>query len=134
MDSTAYEIGPMAAVADIDADGRLDVAVSDGGARVMLFANRASGDRPWVCITLTGKRSNRGAVGALIRFRQAGRPTIRRDVMPRSHAQDYGHVSCTGLFEDGAVDVEVCWPRIGDASCSSHPGLAARRVHAITEE
>ena len=35
MDSTAYEIGPMAAVADIDADGRLDVAVSDGGARVV---------------------------------------------------------------------------------------------------
>ena len=134
MDSTAYEIGPMAAVADIDADGRLDVAVSDGGARVMLFANRASGERPWVCITLTGKRSNRGAVGALIRFRQAGRPTIRRDVMPRSHAQDYGHVSCTGLFEDSAVDVKVCWPWTGDASCSSHPGLAARRVHAVTEE
>ena len=125
----------MAAVADIDADGRLDVAVSDGGARVMLtFANRASGDRPWVCVTLVGTRSNRGAVGALISFRQAGHRTIRRDVMPRSHAQDYGHASCTGLFEDGAVDVEVCWPRAGDDSCSSHPGLATRRSHVVTEE
>ena len=89
MDSVAYEVGPLAAVADIDADGRLDVAVSDGGARVMLtFANRASGDRPWVCATLVGTRSNRGAVGALISFRQAGHRTIRagtscRGPMPR---------------------------------------------------
>ena len=51
-DSEAGLVGPMAAVADIDGDGRLDVAVTDGGSRVMLFANRAGGDRPWVRLTL----------------------------------------------------------------------------------
>ena len=118
-DSESGLVGPMAAVADIDGDGRLDVAVTDGGSRVMLFANRAGGDRPWVCVTPAGTRSNRGAVGALIRFHQGGR-TIRRDVMPRSMAQDFGPTSCTGLYEDGDVDVEICWPRDGDGRCSFH--------------
>ena len=86
-----------------------------------------------MCVTPAGTRSNRGAVGALIRFHQGGR-TIRRDVMPRSMAQDFGPTSCTGLYEDGDVDVEICWPREGDGRCSFHRRLAARQTHLITEE
>ena len=85
-----------------------------------------------MCVTPAGTRSNRGAVGALVRFHQGGR-TIRRDVMPRSMAQDFGPTSCTGLYEDGDVDVEICWPREGDGRCSFHRRLAARQTHLITE-
>jgi len=53
--------------------------------------------------------------------------------MPRSMAQDFGPTSCTGLYEDGDVDVEICWPREGDGRCSFHRRLAARQTHLITE-
>ena len=54
--------------------------------------------------------------------------------LTRSMAQDFGPTSCTGLYEDGDVDVEICWPREGDGRCSFHRRLAARQTHLITEE
>ena len=62
------------------------------------------------------------------------RTRTRTLTLTRSMAQDFGPTSCTGLYEDGDVDVEICWPREGDGRCSFHRRLAARQTHLITEE
>ena len=124
-------MGFVGVVADVDRDGRMDVAVNDAGSRVMLFKN-ASPRRPWICVSAQGTRSNRGAIGALIRISQGDR-VARRDVSASSPAQDYGGVSCSGLWEDAPARVQVCWPRGDDAGCEDFGSLPINTTHVLQE-
>ena len=136
-------VGFVGVVADVDGDGRMDVALNDAGSRVMLFKN-ASPRRPWICITPQGTHSNRAGIGALIRISQGSR-VIRRDVTASSPAQDFDRASCTGLFEDGPADVEICWtrPHLSDHSsfqarpdyekCEQFGALENNRTHVLSE-
>mgnify|MGYP003579968135 CR=1 FL=1 len=56
-----------AAYADFDADGRIDLAVSQNAAPTMLFHN--VGAKPGLRVQLRGPRTNPGAVGAQLRLR-----------------------------------------------------------------
>ena len=122
-------VGFVGVVADVDSDGRMDVALNDAGSRVMLFKN-TSPRRPWICITPEGTHSNRAGIGALIRISQGTR-VIRRDVTSSSPAQDFDRASCTGLFEDGPANVEICWPR---PLLSDHSSLRARPGYGECEQ
>lgn len=56
-----------AAVADFDADGRLDVVVSALGEPAQLFQNVSGPSHAWLALRLVGERSGRDALGARVR-------------------------------------------------------------------
>ena len=56
------------AFADFDRDGRIDVVTSSLGAGPELWANQSTPDHTWLVLKLTGVKSNRDAIGAVIRI------------------------------------------------------------------
>src|SRR5260370_38415050 len=68
-------VGRGAAYADINNDGRLDLLLSTNGGPVYLFRNEAQGaaaSNRSLRIKLTGTKSNRDAIGPLLRLTPAG--------------------------------------------------------------
>jgi hypothetical protein len=71
-----------AAYADFDADGRIDLAVSQNAAGTRLFRNR--GAQPGLRVTLAGPPGNPSAVGAQMRLRYGERAGPVREIQAGS--------------------------------------------------
>jgi len=119
------------AVADFDNDGRLDMFVANAGAEPNLYHNRMPPGPHWLEALLEGRRSNRGAVGALARLTAGGRTLTRAVDGGNSFA---GQSSPRLHFGLGAADhadrLEVRWP---SGLGQSFSGLAADRIYRIVE-
>ena len=108
----ALEIGSAgthrgAAVADFDADGRLDVVVSALGEPAKLFRNVSEPRRSWLALQLVGGRSGRGALGARVRVEGQTR-WVKSVAGYASSALRPVHF---GLGDaDRPVTVEIDWP------------------------
>ena len=74
-------VGRGAAYGDIDADGDLDVLLTQIGGPPMLLRNDQSLGNHFVRLNLVGKHMNRDAIGAWVKL-QVGKHSIRRQVMP----------------------------------------------------
>jgi enediyne biosynthesis protein E4 len=99
--------------ADFDRDGRLDAAVSALNAPIELWWNRTAQEGPaghWLQLHLTGKQSNRSAVGAEVRCHAGGRLQVRTV----SGSMGYGSTSDLtvhfGLGEATKAVIEIRWP------------------------
>jgi enediyne biosynthesis protein E4 len=94
------------AVADFNADGRLDIVVVSLGAPAELWQNDSAPARRWLIVRLTGTTSNRDGIGA--------RVTIGSQLRTMTTAMGYASSSHAGLhFGLGSADVgrvEVQWP------------------------
>jgi hypothetical protein len=100
-----------AVVADFDGDGRLEIVTNNFNDRPYYFANRLP-RRNYVELRLTGTRSNRDAIGAVVRL-WVGKTVMVRQVNPAggylSHSSRVVHF---GLGDDTQVDrIEIRWPR-----------------------
>jgi hypothetical protein len=104
-------VGRAAAYADIDADGDLDVLLTQTGERAILLRNDQRLDHHWLRAALSGTTSNRGAIGAWIELESAGR-VQRRQVMPtRSYLSQVERTVTFGLGTEPEIDrLEVVWP------------------------
>ena len=60
-----------AAYADYDHDGDLDVIISTNNGPAYLFRNDGGNKNNWLNVRLTGTRSNRSAIGAVVRIESA---------------------------------------------------------------
>ncbi len=116
-----------AAAADLDGDGLLDLVVSELGGPARLYRNVTAGRGRWVAVRLVGTRSNRDALGAVVRV--AGQT--------RWVSSSVGYASSTlrpvhfGLGEsDGPVVVEVSWP---SGLSQSGEGVEPNQVVTVTE-
>lgn len=67
------------AVGDFDNDGRADLLVTNAEGEPLLLHNESAPSHHWLRVTLTGRRSNRGAVGARV-WLTAGPVTQMREV------------------------------------------------------
>ena len=81
------------AVGDYDADGRVDLAVSQNGGQTRLYHN--VGARPGLRVRLKGPAGNPTGVGAVLRLEYGGRPGPARAI--------HGGSGC--LSQDSAVQV-----------------------------
>ena len=104
-------VGRGAAYADIDADGDLDVVLTQTGDRPLLLRNDQSLGHHWLRLHLIGERSNIDAIGAEVELK-VGDAVQRRRVMPsRSYLSQVEPTLTFGLGDATAVDsVTIHWP------------------------
>ncbi|MEN8174145.1 MAG: CRTAC1 family protein [Pseudomonadota bacterium] len=104
-------VGRGAAYADIDADGDLDIAVSQNGRSAVLVRNDQQTGNHWLRLRLQGTAANRNAIGAVVELTSGG-VTQRRTLTPaRSYLSQMEMPITFGL--GGAERVErlvVRWP------------------------
>ena len=113
-----------AAYGDFDADGRLDLAVSQNGAATRLFHNR--GARPGLRVRLEGSPDNPDAVGAQLRVVYGARKGPVREVQSGSgYWSQNGAVQVLGLAQTPTA-VWVRWP--GGAEAQVEVPAGAREV------
>lgn len=95
--------------ADFDRDGRLDAVVSALNAPLELWWNRSPA-RHWLQLRLTGRASNRSAVGAEVRCTAAGRLQMRTVSGSVGYASTSDLTVHFGLGDASRAEVEVRWP------------------------
>jgi hypothetical protein len=128
---TTLKAGRGAVFADFDNDGDVDVLVNNMHDMPDLFRLDRPAARSWISVKLTGTRSNRNAIGALVRLVTSGgeqRQEVRGGGSYYSQNDFRLHF---GLGDARAVDrVVVRWP---NGLEESWPGLAVGRLHTLTE-
>ena len=105
-------VGRGAAYADIDADGDLDIVLTQVGGPPMLLRNDQQLEHHWLRVKLVGTRSNRSGIGAWVEVTADGRMQ-RRQVMPtRSYLCQVELPLTFGLAGATRLDsLRVTWPR-----------------------
>jgi enediyne biosynthesis protein E4 len=99
-----------AAYADFDRDGDLDLLVSSNNGPAYLFRNDGGNRNHWLCLRLSGSRSNRDGIGAVVRVASAsGRQwsTVRSG---SSYCSQSDLALTFGLGLDISATVEIDWP------------------------
>lgn len=104
-------VGRGSAFADIDGDGDLDAVLTQVGGPPLLLRNDQQLNHHWLRLKLVGTKSNRSAIGALIKVRVGGQ-TFERQVMPtRSYLSQSELPVTIGLGAATKPDeVEILWP------------------------
>jgi len=99
------------AFADIDGDGDLDILITQASGAPRLLRNERPKDQHWARLKLIGKKSNRDAIGAVVKAR-IGKQTLTRQVMPTRGYLSQSELPITlGLGRATAVDEAVIiWP------------------------
>jgi enediyne biosynthesis protein E4 len=104
-------VGRGSAYADIDGDGDLDVVFTVNGGPAKLFRNDGGSKNHWLRLALTGKTSNRSAIGAKVTL-QAGDQTQTRQLFPAKGYLSSVELPLTfGLGSNEQADkVTITWP------------------------
>ena len=99
--------------ADFDRDGRIDAAVTALNAPIELWWNRTPRDNParhWLQLRLTGRKSNRSAIGAEVRCHAGNRLQVRTVSGSVGYASTSDLTVHFGLGEAASAAVEIRWP------------------------
>ena len=113
---TTEIVGRGCAWGDYDNDGRLDLLITANNGRAMLWHNETQTANHWLKLKLTGTKSNRDGIGALVRVSSGG---LTQRQMVRSGSSYLSQSDLRPNFGLGAgtrADVEIRWPS-GTVDC-----------------
>jgi hypothetical protein len=100
-----------AAYADYDLDGDLDILLTNNGGPAVLFRNEGGNRNGWLRVKLEGARSNRNAIGAVVRVRSASGTQWRMVHSGSSYCSQSETALTFGVGSDPKIDaLEVQWP------------------------
>lgn len=104
-------VGRGAAFADIDADGDLDVAITQNGDAARLYRNDQAFGHHWLRVRLRGAEANRDALGAEVEAISGG-IVQRRRVMPTRSYLSQVELPVTFGFGDSSqpAELRITWP------------------------
>jgi hypothetical protein len=106
-------VGRGAAYADINNDGRLDLLLATNGGPTYLFRNEAQGGNAnrSVRLKLTGTKSNRNGIGAIVRLLSGGNTQTQMLRSGSSYLSSSELLLTFGLGQgDKADTIEIRWP------------------------
>lgn len=104
-------VGRGAAYADIDADGDLDVVITQIGGSPSLLRNDQQLNHHWLKVRLVGNHPNHEAIGAVVRLSASGVVQQRQVLPARSYLSQVELPLTFGLGDTAAVDwLEIRWP------------------------
>lgn len=119
-----------AAYADIDNDGRPDLLISANGGPVVLFRNEG-GTNQSLRVKLTGTKSNRDGIGAVVRITAGGETQSQMLRSGSSYLSANELVLTFGLGQQAKADsVEIRWP---SGQVDGLTNVAARQTILVTE-
>ena len=116
-----------AAAADFDGDGRLDIVVSAQGEEARVYRNATRDSGSWLAVRLVGTRSNRDALGAVVRAGER----VRWVKSAAGYASSVRRPVHFGLGDaEGQVSVRVAWPSGAEQTVD---GIQPNQTITITE-
>jgi hypothetical protein len=99
-----------AATGDFDGDGRLEIVVNNFNDQPYYFKNVAP-RKNYVAFRLRGTRSNRDAIGAVVRLYQGGKVLTRQVQATSGYLAQSSRTLHFGLGDQAAIErVEITWP------------------------
>ncbi|AVO38971.1 CRTAC1 family protein [Pukyongiella litopenaei] len=116
--------GRGAALADLNGDGWLDVAVVNRRAPLEVWRNVTGGPGHWLAVSLAQQGPNVNAVGAWIELETGGRRQLREITVGGGHAGGTALPEHFGLGPAGSARLRVTWP---DGTVSGWQEIPANR-------
>lgn len=100
-----------AAYADLDRDGDLDILISTNDGAPILYTNEGGNRNHWLTVRLNGTRSNRSALGAVVRIESALGKQWRTVHSGSSYCSQSDLALSFGLAGDRTIrSLSVDWP------------------------
>ena len=105
-------VGRGAAMADIDADGDLDLILFSSGGKPRLLRNDQKSGHHWLRLRLRGTKCNKDAIGAVVNVTLPNSTVLSRTVMPTRSYQSQTELPVTfGLGSAEIVkEIAIRWP------------------------
>ncbi|MGC4052490.1 MAG: CRTAC1 family protein [Paludibaculum sp.] len=120
-----------AAFGDIHNDGAQDVLITTNNGPAYLYRNEQSNGNRWVRVKLTGTKSNRDAIGALVKYEAGDLKGSRTVKSGSSYLSQSETILTLGLGRREKVDrLQIHWP---SGQTEEYHGLAAGRRYLVTE-
>jgi hypothetical protein len=98
-----------AVLADLDNDGRLDLAVVNRRAPMEVYQNVSDGGH-WLLVALTGDGANTQGVGSFIEVRTGDRVQTREVTVGGGHVSGHAGLHHFGLGAAATADIRITWP------------------------
>jgi hypothetical protein len=126
-------VGRGAAMADIDADGDLDLILFSSGGKPRLLRNDQKSGHHWLHLRLRGTKCNKDAIGAVVNVTLPNSTVLSRTVMPTRSYQSQTELPVTfGLGSAELVkEIAIRWP---DGTSQKLSGISVDQQLEVIQE
>jgi hypothetical protein len=118
------------AFGDFDNDGDVDILVVNLNEPPSLLRNDVTGGNHWIKVQLTGKKSNRSAIGGRVTVRYGDKTQTRELMGQSSYLSANDPRLHFGLGSISTAEIEIRWPLGGIEKLSN---VAANQLICVTE-
>lgn len=126
-------VGRGASMADIDADGDLDLILFSSGGKPRLLRNDQKSGHHWLRLRLRGTKCNKDAIGAVVNVTLPNSTVLSRTVMPTRSYQSQTELPVTfGLGSAELVkEIAIRWP---DGTSQKLSGISVDQQLEVIQE